>query len=224
MRRPKAEARARNVFLDFRCTRSRGPPAETDAEDRTSWVVGLEAERPLRACDAALKTVVKVDGSTEEVPRLKAHAAQCVFHMKHNLSAERAVVDVVNSEGGRGYLVTASSLPYSIIVEEEEAEVEAPVACARSVFSLVHVYGGLGEMYGNVRLMRSTCIGSSDWAMSVARDYLRVQKALSKPWRGQSWRCSTGDVFAKTSRSVEFGWSNFPGGSEKQLAAKGRGC
>eukprot|EP00965_Chrysotila_dentata_P078055 2573781-Pleurochrysis_carterae.AAC.2 len=168
------------------------------AADPVATATGVEFKRPLEACEAALSEAVWVDAAGEAVPSLKVYAGPGIFHMEHNLSAERALVDVVRSNGGRASMVNASSLPYSILAEEDKAAGGGTqVLRARVVLSFVHVHGRLVEMH--------------------------VRRALSKPWREQSLRSNTGDEFASDSRSTEFGWSKFPGGSTKQLAAMQRG-
>eukprot|EP00965_Chrysotila_dentata_P111061 3670622-Pleurochrysis_carterae.AAC.1 len=61
------------------------------------------------------------------------------------------------------------------------------------------------------------------WARRAAAAYARVRGNIEEPWRGQSWRASTGDKFAAKARATEFGWSTFPGGIKKQRAALAAG-
>lgn len=159
-------------------------------------------------------------------PTVNRYAGRGVFHMQNDLSAEAALVEVA-ARGGELRLVTAPQLPMHVLVKGDATENDNG-AC----FDFVRVGGcrGLREFpFARLRDL-ATCstdevgvVASMQWARRAAAAYARVRGSIEKPWRGQSWRASTGDKFATTARATEFGWSTFPGGSKKQRAALAAG-
>eukprot|EP00965_Chrysotila_dentata_P168963 5578701-Pleurochrysis_carterae.AAC.1 len=97
---------------------------------------------------------------------------------------------------------------------------------------MMNVYAGLtaacndGELSGNGRGLRDAVackVGTRTWPIEATARFRTFKGALDKPWRGQGWRACTGDPWASAARSVDFGWSFSPGGSEKQMDARARG-
>eukprot|EP00965_Chrysotila_dentata_P116463 3849798-Pleurochrysis_carterae.AAC.1 len=52
-----------------------------------------------------------------------------------------------------------------------------------------------------------------EWAMETSKQFEVVPSALGSAWRQKSRAAHTNDPFKQRRRSVEFGWSTFPGGS-----------
>eukprot|EP00965_Chrysotila_dentata_P025774 855927-Pleurochrysis_carterae.AAC.1 len=135
--------------------------------------------------------------------------------MVNDVSAEHAVLEV-RARGGEVCVLDEADMPCFVLVDGLGGEKGEGIGKQCDFIRMSKELNGEGGRRGD----QGVGIGGAEWAREVAAAYKAIQRQLQKPWRGQSWRAHTGDQWASDARSTEFGWSNFPGGSEKQKGAR----